>query len=1257
MNSQDIDRKPLEVQDIELWFPGGKAPALLGVNISLLPGTVTAIIGPAGVGKSTLFKAILNEIAISKGTVKVDGVEVINGKALDPRLYSYVPQKTNLMGSLTVWETLELAAYARLPKGRDSRERFRKVTEVIHQLNMDHKRDSFVRDLSGGEERRVSIGLELISSPRLLLLDEPTSGLDEGLDKELHETLRKVADGDRKPAVLFVTHSTTHLDMVDPDTGRPLVDSVIAIGKARKDSPTATVRYFGRPNDVLRNFGVSSYSGVMDILRSDPPNPRIIPDTKPDVSFKHAHKTLSGSRSIVYNLWRQWLLVGRAKGFAKTIFLRMLVGVGIALALLAVSTIGIGWNVGDLNHEFLTYTSTLVMLLAVASTALPVMGIVNSWDVIRREQRWGVSARSFVWAQMFIQVFQVIPSVAAATILSLSLTERPTSQTLLPQGGPFPEYWQLFLLLFLSTMAAYCLGVLIGTRNTSSYNANLATTIAFAVMLVGNGLIISWPTFAPVYYSSFLIPSRSGIALVASNFNAEMAMGVVSDDAFNLARDDFNLLMVFVAAASLAFLLFAIYSVRYSLGKVSSGASKVAAVTGQNSSQAASVGSAGPQFSKPIAATLVMGLLLIVVVGQYFRLGASDANADPKEVAAQPTATHGPSFGSQPTSTDAVIQPQSTDDIQEASMPTEKPSEPQSQPPIIGTDETTADSDEATDEASDQVSDDTSDEADIADQVEKEAESEDTSQQLAVSALPENAAYIDIGGSNEPMAMRGLSATTDDLTDMGEAWSCTLGGFTDYTKRDQLVQSTAGAWVVVPVQVNSQERAIVTFCIEEDESGTDYWELWLGGDRPEDTACTEVLITKPADLTAGLNTVSVEIPAECIPSGNILLVFTSQANDGAGIWGLLVEQESAIANTAPEVAEETVAVDASTTTLEESDVALEAEASEEVSDTAGTDEIAEGEGQPAIEPVGEIAEEEPAENQTEELNASDNDAIESNQDDDATEEMAAADDVIASDAQEEESAEDVAGVEEAVTEEATEAPTEEAPVDPMPIGATYVDIGGNDEPDDLNGFSQDTDDLNEMGDAWSCKLGGYRDYTRRDQVKPERDEDLVTVSLPVNRLQQTTVSFCIEENEDRSDTWTLQLAGDRPSDFGCDTMHLTKPTHLNPGINTVSWTIPPECIPGDEVVLEFIDQKHDGMGIWGILIEQDPLITADPPSEAGAEFCVGYSPEGRCYSEGMTYTQAEVDTNGLPAHEWDHCWVEEHPDPADTIHTCVIWAD
>ncbi|KAJ3089237.1 ABC transporter G member 22 [Quaeritorhiza haematococci] len=176
------------------------------------PGTITAIMGPSGCGKTTL----LDLLAGRNPSENVQGTILINGKTRSQRymkrISAYVIQTDALFSNLTVREILMYTVELRVPVSVSAEEKMQRVEQVMHELELSHVADTKVGrggddaaggdarsggGLSGGQKRRLSIAIELVTSPAILFLDEPTTGLDAYTSLRLMLTLKRLAEKDK----------------------------------------------------------------------------------------------------------------------------------------------------------------------------------------------------------------------------------------------------------------------------------------------------------------------------------------------------------------------------------------------------------------------------------------------------------------------------------------------------------------------------------------------------------------------------------------------------------------------------------------------------------------------------------------------------------------------------------------------------------------------------------------------------------------------------------------------------------------------------------------------------------------------------------------------------------------------------------------------------------------------------------------------------------------------------------------------------
>ncbi|MER5836048.1 FHA domain-containing protein [Streptomyces sp. NPDC002130] len=248
----DTGEVSLDVQDLAVSVDRGRKTLLDHVSFPVGEKCLLAVVGPSGAGKSTLLNALTGQRPAGHGTVLYDGRDLYRDYAELRQRIGLVPQDDILHAQLTVRKALSYAAELRFPQDTAKAERRARVDEVIRELGLEQRADQAVHSLSGGQRKRVSVALELLTKPSLLFLDEPTSGLDPGMDRSVMHMLRGLADDGR--TVIVVTHSVLSLDVCD----RLLVLA-----------PGGKIAYYGPPEDALAFFGFEEWPEAFEAFERD----------------------------------------------------------------------------------------------------------------------------------------------------------------------------------------------------------------------------------------------------------------------------------------------------------------------------------------------------------------------------------------------------------------------------------------------------------------------------------------------------------------------------------------------------------------------------------------------------------------------------------------------------------------------------------------------------------------------------------------------------------------------------------------------------------------------------------------------------------------------------------------------------------------------------------------------------------------------------------------------------------------------------
>src|ERR1700730_1531827 len=285
----------LEVHGVT-WTIEGTKTLLDNISISGRPGILTAIIGPSGAGKSTLARLVAGYTHPTSGTVSFEGHDIHAEYASLRSRIGMVPQDDVVHGQLTVRQALMYAAELRLPPDTTKADRAQVVARVLEELEMTQHLHTRVDKLSGGQRKRASVALELLTGPSLLILDEPTSGLDPALDRQVMTMLRQLADAGR--VVLVVTHSLTYLDVCD---------QVLLL------APGGKTAFCGPPSGIGRAMGTTNWADIFTKVGADPDaaNRRFLQRANPPPVSPETEKPTDFGKPVHTSLRQQFSTIGR----------------------------------------------------------------------------------------------------------------------------------------------------------------------------------------------------------------------------------------------------------------------------------------------------------------------------------------------------------------------------------------------------------------------------------------------------------------------------------------------------------------------------------------------------------------------------------------------------------------------------------------------------------------------------------------------------------------------------------------------------------------------------------------------------------------------------------------------------------------------------------------------------------------------------------------------------------------------------------
>lgn len=494
----------LDVRSVT-WTIENNKTLLDNISFTARPGTLTAIIGPSGAGKSTLAKLIAGYTHPTSGTVSFEGHNIHADYASLRSRIGMVPQDDVVHGQLTVNQALMYAAELRLPPDTTKEDRQEVVTQVLAELEMTQHAETRVDKLSGGQRKRASVALELLTGPSLLILDEPTSGLDPALDRQVMTMLRDLADAGR--VVLVVTHSLTYLDVCD---------QVLLL------APGGKTAFCGPPAQIGPAMGTTNWADIFSTVAGDPqgasdrylsltgPPPPPPPMEAPSDLGEPVHTSLRRQFSTIVR--RQTRLIISDRGYF--IFLALLpfiMGV-LSLAVPGTSGFGIPDPMGDAPNE----PGQILVLLNVGAifmgTALTIRDLIGERPIFRREQAVGLSTTAYLLAKVCVYTTFAVAQSAIVTAIVLWGKGGPT-QGAVALGKPGLE---LFVDIAAACVASANLGLLLSALAKSNEQIMPLLVVAIMSQLVFSGGMIPVTNRLVLDQLSWLTPARWGFAASAS---------------------------------------------------------------------------------------------------------------------------------------------------------------------------------------------------------------------------------------------------------------------------------------------------------------------------------------------------------------------------------------------------------------------------------------------------------------------------------------------------------------------------------------------------------------------------------------------------------------------------------------------------------------------------------------------------------------------------------------------------------------------
>lgn len=469
-------------------------PLALLQNITLViePRQFVAVVGASGAGKSTLLNALTGFRKADTGSVLINGADYYANLELFRASIGYVPQDDIIHRELTVADVLRYAAHLRLPPdtGRDEVERL--VDDTLKELKLTHRKRAIVSTLSGGERKRVNIGVELLTKPSLLFLDEPTTGLDPLAILKFVELMQQLAHEGR--TIVMISHETASI---------AACDRLLFLARGGR------IAYYGPPAEALTYFEVDDYAKIYEKVneggnppefweekfRNSPEHLRYIatpqksrPDHKKGKTI-HVARNIGATAPRPSALQQLGILLPRylatLRGDLRNVGFLFAQAPAIALLLLTVfpSTLFTGKSPAQ-QADFLQRAPILIFCIVISAL---LFGIVNSCreltkerPIFRRERL--VNLR--IWPYLASKVVALAALSAAQSVVLLCLIRLK-----IDFGVDASHFLQMIGVVCLTAWSGLLLGFVLSALAATNDQAMSLVPIAVLPQIIFSGLI------------------------------------------------------------------------------------------------------------------------------------------------------------------------------------------------------------------------------------------------------------------------------------------------------------------------------------------------------------------------------------------------------------------------------------------------------------------------------------------------------------------------------------------------------------------------------------------------------------------------------------------------------------------------------------------------------------------------------------------------------------------------------------------------
>jgi ABC-type multidrug transport system ATPase subunit/predicted component of type VI protein secretion system/ABC-type multidrug transport system permease subunit len=461
----------IRIDAVNLMKQGNNAVVLLNdISLVIPPRKFVALVGGSGTGKSTLMDALNGLRPAQQGRVYYNGQDYYSSTQAFSTQLGYVPQDDIVHRDLTVERALYYAARMRLPEDFTEEQIFQCINEVLVDVEMTEQRNLLVSKLSGGQRKRVSIALELLSKPSIFFLDEPTSGLDPGLDRKMMFLLRKLAD--KGQTIVLVTHATNNINVCD-------YVCFLATG--------GRLAYFGPPEEAKTFFNKSDFAEIYGELDTKEASEKAATRFRNSPEYQQyvQQQLMSGPAGPTRHLaslasikpakrgdpWKQFFILSRRyiqllKNDTGNLLILLLQAPIIALILVLimknVTHAGLFTYVLDPNPQTqLVYNGDAQKVLFVMSFAAVMFGCINGareivkeLPIYRRERAVNLGILPYLFSK--IVVLGILCLLQSLVLVTLVNAAEPFAH-----GVLLPVNLEVYITVALTSLAGLMVGLLV----------------------------------------------------------------------------------------------------------------------------------------------------------------------------------------------------------------------------------------------------------------------------------------------------------------------------------------------------------------------------------------------------------------------------------------------------------------------------------------------------------------------------------------------------------------------------------------------------------------------------------------------------------------------------------------------------------------------------------------------------------------------------------------------------------------------------